>query len=84
MKTFLPQHRFDATDHLSDGLDLRGCALPLFLFMSIMFPTIFALSIRRLGDHTKLPRPSSSYRLSATSDTFTLEKSLAQERTFRS
>src|SRR5208282_4456021 len=25
-----------------------------FFFMSIMFPTIFALSIRGLGDHTKL------------------------------
>jgi FHS family L-fucose permease-like MFS transporter len=25
-----------------------------FFFMSIMFPTIFALAIRGLGDHTKL------------------------------
>ena len=25
-----------------------------FFFMSVMFPTIFALSIRGLGDHTKL------------------------------
>jgi FHS family L-fucose permease-like MFS transporter len=25
-----------------------------FFFMSIMFPTIFALSIRGLGEHTKL------------------------------
>ncbi len=31
-----------------------GCLMASFFFMSIMFPTIFALSIRGLGEHTKL------------------------------
>jgi len=31
-----------------------GALLGTFFFMSIMFPTIFALSIRGLGEHTKL------------------------------
>ena len=31
-----------------------GCVMASFFFMSIMFPTIFALSIRGLGAHTKL------------------------------
>ena len=31
-----------------------GALLATFFFMSIMFPTIFALSIRGLGEHTKL------------------------------
>ena len=30
------------------------CLMASFFFMSIMFPTIFALSIRGLGEHTKL------------------------------
>jgi MFS transporter, FHS family, L-fucose permease len=30
------------------------CLMGSFFFMSIMFPTIFALSIRGLGEHTKL------------------------------
>lgn len=31
-----------------------GAMMASFFFMSLMFPTIFALSIRGLGDHTKL------------------------------
>jgi MFS transporter, FHS family, L-fucose permease len=31
-----------------------GAVMASFFFMSLMFPTIFALSIRGLGDHTKL------------------------------
>jgi FHS family L-fucose permease-like MFS transporter len=31
-----------------------GALFGTFFFMSVMFPTIFALSIRGLGDHTKL------------------------------
>ncbi|MCX7825780.1 MAG: L-fucose:H+ symporter permease [Verrucomicrobiae bacterium] len=31
-----------------------GCLMASFFFMSIMFPTIFALSIRGLGEHTKM------------------------------
>jgi FHS family L-fucose permease-like MFS transporter len=31
-----------------------ACLMASFFFMSIMFPTIFALSLRGLGEHTKL------------------------------
>ena len=48
---------------------LRGCnyisviaAIGIFFFMSIMFPTIFAMGVKNLGSHTKM---GSSYMIMA-------------------
>lgn len=40
--------------YLSDGLAAVASLTMLYFFMSIMFPTIFALSIKNLGDQVKI------------------------------